>query len=585
MAYTALQAVMDPELDEPITSLGFIRSLVVSPGGNVKLHLRLPTSFCSPNFAYLMASDAKDVLGKLDWTRRVVVELDDHHDSAIINAGLAADVGYRGTFRHEAEDSLDDLRETFRRKAHTAAMERCLTALLRAQPQRPESSLSDVRLADLPDDDIKEALLKRRRALGLSTAPDDLVMVDHSGPRLRRRRHTTGATSGEVHPDLHRGQRALLPGFVANPLWRNRRQDLHPAEHPDDQGRSIPMSTMRAVQVVGYHKNLEMKEVPVPTPTGPFDVVVKIGGAGVCRTDLHILEGQWAEKNPDLQLPYTIGHENAGWVDAVGSAVSNVREGDKVILHPLITCGLCRACRSGDDVHCEASAFPGIDTNGGYADYLKTSARSVVKIDDSLEPSDVAALADAGLTAYHAAAKAARRLTPRDKCVIIGAGGLGHIGIQVLKALSPAELIVIDRNPEALKLAEAIGADHGVVADGTQVDQVQSLTGGNGAETVVDFVGEGGATAEGVAMLRRAGDYHVVGYGENIDVPTIDIISTEINFIGNLVGSYNDLCDLMALAARGAVNLHTQKYALDDFQSAIDDLDAGNVRGRAILTP
>jgi len=345
------------------------------------------------------------------------------------------------------------------------------------------------------------------------------------------------------------------------------------------------MSTMRAVQVVGYHKNLEMKEVPAPTPTGPFDVVVKIGGAGVCRTDLHILEGQWAEKNPDLQLPYTIGHENAGWVHAIGSAVTNVAEGDKVILHPLITCGLCRACRSGDDVHCEASAFPGIDTNGGYADYLKTSARSVVKIDDSLEPSDVAALADAGLTAYHAAAKAAKRLTPRDRCVVIGAGGLGHIGIQVLKALSPAELIVVDRNAEALKLAEAIGADHGVIADGSQVDQVLEMTGGNGAEVVVDFVGEGGATAEGVAMLRRAGDYHVVGYGENIDVPTIDIISTEINFIGNLVGSYNDLCDLMALAARGAVNLHTQKYRLDDFQQAITDLDSGNVRGRAILVP
>ena len=131
----------------------------------------------------------------------------------------------------------------------------------------------------------------------------------------------------------------------------------------------------------------------------------------------------------------------------------------------------------------------------------------------------------------------------------------------MLKALSPAELIVVDRNPEALKLAVAIGADHGVVADGTQVEQVLELTGGHGAEVVVDFVGEGGATAEGVAMLRRAGDYHVVGYGENIDVPTIDIVSTEINFIGNLVGSYNDLCDLMALAARGAVKLHTQKYA------------------------
>ncbi|TFI46017.1 NAD(P)-dependent alcohol dehydrogenase [Rhodococcus sp. 1R11] len=341
---------------------------------------------------------------------------------------------------------------------------------------------------------------------------------------------------------------------------------------------------MRAVQVVGYHKNLEMTEVPIPEVQGPLDVIVRIGGAGVCRTDLHILEGQWAEKS-GVTLPYTIGHENAGWVHAVGSAVTNVREGDKVILHPLVTCGLCRACRSGDDVHCETSDFPGIDTNGGYADYLRTNARTVVKIDDSLEPSAVAALADAGLTAYHAAAKAARRLTPRDKCVVIGAGGLGHIGIQVLEALSPAELIVIDRNADAVKLALTLGADHAVVADGSQVDQVMELTGGFGAEVVLDFVGENGSTAEGLAMTRRAGDYHVIGYGENVDVPTIDLVSAEKNIVGNLVGSYNDLCDLMSLAARGAVNLHTQTYSLDDFQSAIDDLDNGRVRGRAILVP
>jgi len=350
------------------------------------------------------------------------------------------------------------------------------------------------------------------------------------------------------------------------------------------------MSTMRAVRVVGYHQPLEMTELPVPEPTGPFDVVVRIGGAGVCRTDLHILEGQWEEKS-GVTLPYTIGHENAGWVSAVGSAVTNVSEGDKVIVHPLVTCGLCRACRSGDDVHCESSAFPGIDTDGGYADYLKTSARSVVRIDDSLEPSDVAALADAGLTAYHAAAKAARRLTPRDRCVVIGAGGLGHIGIQVLKALTPAEIVVVDRNADAVKLALAVGADHGIVAEGSggsgrdPVEQVMDLTDGQGAEVVVDFVGEGGSTAEGLRLLRRHGDYHVVGYGENVDVPTIDLISAELNIVGNLVGSYNDLADLMALAARGAVTLHTQKYALDDFATAVGDLDHGRVRGRAILIP
>jgi NAD+-dependent secondary alcohol dehydrogenase Adh1 len=341
---------------------------------------------------------------------------------------------------------------------------------------------------------------------------------------------------------------------------------------------------MRAVRVVGYHRPLEMADVPAPEITGPHDVIVKIGGAGVCRTDIHILEGQWAEKS-GVALPYTIGHENAGWVHAVGSAVTNVAEGDKVILHPLITCGLCRACRRGDDVHCENNAFPGISTDGGYAEFLKTSARSVVRIDDSLEPSDIAALADAGLTAYHAAAKAARKLRAGDRCVMIGAGGLGHIGIQVLSALSPAEIIVVDRNADALKLAESIGAQHTVLADGSQVEQVLELTGGFGAEQVVDFVGENGTTAQGIAMTRRAGDYHVVGYGENVDVPTIDLVSTEINIIGNLVGSYSDLVELMALAAQQKVTLHTAKYPLDQFQTAIDDLSAGQVRGRAILVP
>jgi NAD+-dependent secondary alcohol dehydrogenase Adh1 len=341
---------------------------------------------------------------------------------------------------------------------------------------------------------------------------------------------------------------------------------------------------MRAVQVVGYHRPLEPVEVPVPQVVEPHDVIVRIGGAGVCRTDIHILEGQWAQKS-GVALPYTIGHENAGWVHAVGSAVTNVAEGDKVIVHPLMTCGLCRACRAGDDVHCARSRFPGIDTAGGYAEYLRTSARSVVKLDDTLEPVDVAALADAGLTAYHAAAKAARRLRPGDRCVVIGAGGLGHIGVQVLKAITAAEIVVVDRNAEAVKLALSIGADHGIVADGGHVDEVLALTGGEGAEVVVDFVGEGGSTTDGVRMLRRAGDYHVVGYGENIDVPTIDIISSEINVIGNLVGSYTDLCELMVLAARGQVRLHTTTYPLERFQDALDDLAAGRIRGRAILVP
>jgi len=343
---------------------------------------------------------------------------------------------------------------------------------------------------------------------------------------------------------------------------------------------------MRAVRVTGYHQPLQMTDVPRPEVTGPHDVVVKIGGAGVCRTDLHILEGQWAEKS-QVELPYTIGHENAGWVHAVGDGVTGIAVGDKVILHPLVTCGLCRACRSGDDVHCTDNRFPGINSDGGYAEYLKTTARSVIKLDDSLEPADVAALADAGLTAYHAVAKAAKLLRPGYVAVMIGAGGLGHIGIQVMKAISPATLVVTDRNPAALALAQELGAEHTVLAkdDGSHVAEILELTGGLGAEAVIDFVAEGGSTKLGAQLLRQAGNYYVVGYGEDLVVPTIDMVSAEINFVGNLVGSYNDLVELMVLAAKGKVSLHTTTYKLDEFQQAIDDLDAGRVRGRAILVP
>jgi NAD+-dependent secondary alcohol dehydrogenase Adh1 len=341
---------------------------------------------------------------------------------------------------------------------------------------------------------------------------------------------------------------------------------------------------MKAVQLPKYEVAPELVDVPDPEITAPLDIVVKIGGAGVCRTDLHIIEGQWADKT-GVPLPYTLGHENAGWVSAVGSAVTNVAVGDPVILHPLVTCGLCRACRFGDDVHCTNSSFPGIDSDGGYAEYLKTTARSAIKLDASLQPAGVAALADAGLTAYHAVAKAARRLRPGDRAVVIGAGGLGHIGVQVLRALSPVEMIVVDSNADALALAKDLGADHTVVANDDTVAAVQDLTDGNGAEAVIDFVGEGGAVEVGVACLRRNGNYYVIGYGGSVDVPTIDIISTEINFIGNLVGSYNDLAELMVLAARGRVTLHTATYPLTDYQKALDDLDHGKVRGRAILVP
>jgi NAD+-dependent secondary alcohol dehydrogenase Adh1 len=342
---------------------------------------------------------------------------------------------------------------------------------------------------------------------------------------------------------------------------------------------------MEAARLHGYHEKLRLETVDEPGVSGPFDVIVRIGGAGLCRTDLHIVEGQWEEKS-GVRLPYTLGHENAGWVHEVASAVTNVAVGDAVIVHPLMSCGLCRACRAGDDMHCSDSSFPGITIDGGFATFLRTSARSLVKLDPGLHPKDVAALADAGLTAYHAVKKAAGLLWPGTKAVVIGAGGgLGHIGIQSLKALTPAEIVAVDVSEQALKLAGQLGAEHTVLVDGSQVEQVLALTDGEGAEVVIDFVGEKGAIEDGVAMLRRAGTYYVIGYGGTLSIPTIDIISSEVNFVGNLVGTYNDLAELMTLASQGKVRLHTEEYPLGAINEAMSDLDSGRLHGRAILIP
>lgn len=175
----ALGTVMDPELDEPITELGFVRSVALHPAG-VTVHLRLPTSFCAPNFAYLMVSDAQDALRGVRGTGQVTVLLDDHHDSDKINAGIAADAGYLGTFGAEAQESLDALRLTFQLKAHTAAMERCVMAALTSGEVRLED-VGQLTLGQLPGGHRKEALLRRRADIGLGVAPDDLVVVDDQG--------------------------------------------------------------------------------------------------------------------------------------------------------------------------------------------------------------------------------------------------------------------------------------------------------------------------------------------------------------------------------------------------------------------
>ncbi len=326
---------------------------------------------------------------------------------------------------------------------------------------------------------------------------------------------------------------------------------------------------------------------PDPIIEKSSDVIVRIGGAGVCRTDLHIIEGVWrdSQDGDGKLLPLIMGHENAGWIEDVGSEVQGLKKGDPVIVHPKITGGTCIACRRGHDMHGEDGAFPGVSCDGGYAEALKTSVRNIVKLPQTLIPKEVAAYADAGLTAYRAAKKASRHLLPGQKCVVIGSGGLGHIGIQVLRSMCAADIIVVDPSDLSLSLAESCGADALVKADGNEVQKVLELTNGRGAEAVLDFVAERGTTAKGLAMTRDMGSYYVIGYGEDINVSAFEMITTEKNIIGNLVGTWAELTELMELANRGHVHLATQEFSLENANEALQALNGGKVKGRAVLVP
>ncbi|MBL1242625.1 MAG: NAD(P)-dependent alcohol dehydrogenase [OCS116 cluster bacterium] len=332
---------------------------------------------------------------------------------------------------------------------------------------------------------------------------------------------------------------------------------------------------------------VDYQTVPDPKIVKGSDVIVRIGAAGVCRTDLHVIEGIWRphmDPTGDALLPMILGHENAGWIEEIGSEVEGLKIGDPVIVHPKISNGTCLACRRGQDMHGDGP-FPGLDADGGYAEMLVTSMRNIVLLPKTLAPKDVAPYSDAGLTAYRAAKKATRHLLPGEYVVVIGAGGLGHIGIQVLRAMCAAEIIAVDTSDVSLQLAGECGADHLVKADGGEVEAILSITNGAGAEAVLDFVGEKGTTRKGLEMTRVAGSYYVIGYGEDIVVPTVDLVITEKNIIGNLVGTWAELTELMELAHRGLVDLTIEEFSLRDANKALQKLHHGLIRGRAVLIP
>lgn len=330
--------------------------------------------------------------------------------------------------------------------------------------------------------------------------------------------------------------------------------------------------------------SLSIDEVDRPEPTRSDHVVVEVEGAGWCRTDNNIIRGWWNDYAPQ-DLPMTLGHENAGTVAEVGDEVSTVEVGDTVLCHPHVTCGTCRPCRQGDDMYCEDASFPGLTTDGGFAEYLLTSERSTIKL-DSIDPVDIAPHADAGITAYHAAKKAAAELVPGDYSLLVGIGGLGHIGLQSVDALSASRTIAVDVKDDALSLADRLGADHTINPQDEDVPEaVEAITDGIGVKQVLDFVGNDETTGLGPDVLSPGGDHHVVGYGGHVNQPSQTLVDGEFSYRGTLVGEYTELQELVALVEDGEMDLHTEEYSLSEINTAAQHLEDGEIEGRAVIIP
>jgi NAD+-dependent secondary alcohol dehydrogenase Adh1 len=340
---------------------------------------------------------------------------------------------------------------------------------------------------------------------------------------------------------------------------------------------------VRAALLSEYHRPLELVDRPEPEPAGDRDVVVRIGGAGVCATDLHAIDGLMEPAG--LRPPVVLGHENAGWVHAVGDGVTAASVGDAVLVYPAYSCGLCVPCRRGLDMHCERHQFTGLTRDGGFADFVLVDERSLVPLPPGVEPVAVAPHADAGITAYHAVKKLLPRLVPGSTSAVIGVGGVGHIALQLLRVLGGGSVIAIDTDERRRALAKELGADEVLGGDGDVAGAVREATNGAGADVVLDFVATDATHAAGLEMLARRGLYSTVGYGGLLTVPSVALVVGETAIAGNLVGSWIDLWELLQLHGRGDVTLRTETHLLEDVNAVLDKLRDGEVTGRAVLVP
>jgi alcohol dehydrogenase, propanol-preferring len=344
---------------------------------------------------------------------------------------------------------------------------------------------------------------------------------------------------------------------------------------------------MKAYQLIAWQQPAELRDVPVPEP-GPGEVLVKVGGAGACHSDLHVME--WPAGSLPYELPFTLGHENAGWVEAVGAGVDALRPGDAVAVYGPWGCGRCRACRQSKENYCEraaeiGAAGGGLGRDGGMAEYmLVPSARLLLPLGD-LDPREAAPLTDAGLTPYHAIKRSIHLLTPGSTAVVIGVGGLGHMGVQILRALSSTRIVAVDLDESKLALARDVGADETLRSGENAAEEVRELTRGLGAELVLDFVGSESTLALAAAVVQVEGDIAIVGLAGGALPVAFGRVPWEAAVAIPYWGSAVELMEVLELARQGKIRAHVERFPLEQVEEAYARLRDGRLDGRAVIVP
>jgi propanol-preferring alcohol dehydrogenase len=348
---------------------------------------------------------------------------------------------------------------------------------------------------------------------------------------------------------------------------------------------------MKALRLMKWKSAAELVEVPKPTP-GPGQVVIKIGGAGACHSDLHLMH-DFADGLLPWKPPFTIGHENAGWIDSIGAGVSRFREGDPVAVYGAWGCGECGKCKAGFETYCDDPAkapIPGggggLGLDGGMAEYMLVPfERLLLDLPSGLKPIDAAPLTDAALTPYHAIRRSWAKLTPEAFIVIIGIGGLGHMAVQIAKATTGATIIAIDSRSGALELAISLGAKYTFKVGDEVQSKVRDLTGGHGAEVVLDFVGNEQTMALGASLCRVLGDFTIVGIAGGALPFSFFSVPYEASLQTTYWGGRVELAEVLDLAAHHLISPKISKFTLEDAPQVYLDLAAGKIEGRAVIVP